>query len=605
MIADPRGEAGPGGGGVSVVIPNWNGARWLPGCLRALAAQTLVPAQVIVVDNGSRDGSLEYLRAEHPEVELLALGANTGFAGAANRGIERAAQPFVALLNTDVEPAADWLQRMAGALASDPAAASVACKMLSLAEPGIVYDAGDVLRRDGACEQRGRFLPDDGRWDEPGEVFGACAGAAVYRREAVLAAGGFDERYFAYLEDVDLALRLRLAGWGCRYEPAVALHAGEGSSSALAGGHRHYVARNTLLLVARFFPARWAPLVAYRQLGWAWHALGEHRLATHLRALLAAAPLLPGALAERRSLRDGARVAIEQAIPASPIRAPLITGERVSTPDGGFNPSFQRHRAEYRLAAALLGPGPVLDLGCGVGHSFAELAPRETVGVDVEPAALAGQRRETHVADMRALPFADASFESVVSIQSIEHVPDPDRALTEAARVLAPGGLAVIVTPNRLTFGRPDEIIDPYHYVEYDADQLRALCAPHFESVRVLGLRASERYLAIHDDERRELDRLLALDPLALRRLIPRRARQWLYDWRLSGDRITPRDGALEIGVEDFWLSDDGLERAIDLFAVCAKASPETAAGAVTASASETAAARGDAARTWPPPRAS
>jgi SAM-dependent methyltransferase len=247
----------------------------------------------------------------------------------------------------------------------------------------------------------------------------------------------------------------------------------------------------------------------------------------------------------------------------------IITGERVTTGEGGFNPSFQRHRAEYRLSATLLGPGRVLDVGCGTGHSYTELAPRETVGVDIEPDALAGQNRETRVGDMRSLPFGADCFTSVVAIQSIEHVPDADRMLAEVARVLEPGGRAIFVTPNRLTFGRPDEIIDPYHYVEYDPEQLRALCARFFETVQVLALHASDRYMAIHDDERRELDRLLARDPLRLRRLVPRRVKQHLYDRRLSGDRVAPRPGALEVGPDDFWVDGERLEQAIDLFAVC------------------------------------
>ena len=180
---------------------------------------------------------------------------------------------------------------------------------------------------------------------------------------------------------------------------------------------------------------------------------------------------------------------------------PVITGERVTTAQGGFNPSFQRHRAEYRLAATLLGPGRVLDVGCGVGHSYEELAPRDSVGVDVAAGALAGQQRETHVADMRRLPFADGVFASVISVQSIEHVPDPERALAEVRRVLAPGGRAIFVTPNRLTFGRPDEIIDPYHYIEYDAHELRDLCAPVFDAVEVLGLEVS-RALSRHPRRR-------------------------------------------------------------------------------------------------------
>jgi GT2 family glycosyltransferase len=308
------------------LVLNWNRPDDTLRCLASLDAVTEVDLNVVVVDNGSSDDSLDYLREAHPDVRVLDLGRNTGFAHAANRGIDAAQAALVALINTDVVLAPDWLARMVGALQSDPGAASVACKMLSLEDPEEVYDAGDVLRRDGACEQRGRFARDDGRWDEAGEVFGACAGAALYRRDAVLGVGGFDERYFAYLEDVDLALRLRLGGWGCRYEPAVALHAGGGSSHQLQGGHQFLVARNTLVLVARAFPVRWLPYVAYRQLGWAWHAAGERRLGTHLRGLAAALPLLPRALRERRALRRHALVAVEVAVPARPFRGPRAGG---------------------------------------------------------------------------------------------------------------------------------------------------------------------------------------------------------------------------------------------------------------------------------------
>jgi hypothetical protein len=311
---------------VSIVIPNWNGRQWLPGCLAAVAAQDRAPDEVMVVDNGSRDGSLAYLRAEHPAVRVLALGTNTGFAHAANEGLQAAVGEFVALINTDVVLAADWLARTAHTLERDARTASVACKMLSLSDPTKVYDAGDILRRDGACEQRGRFMTDDGRWDRPGQVFGACAGAAVYRRSAVLALGGFDERYFAYLEDIDLALRLALAGWRCAYEPAVALHAGEGSSHQLTGGHHRLVTRNTLVLVAGFFPGRWLPLVAYRQLGWMWQAARERRLVAHVRAMAEALPMLPGALRSRAAVRATAQRRIDEVIPARPFRGPRAGG---------------------------------------------------------------------------------------------------------------------------------------------------------------------------------------------------------------------------------------------------------------------------------------
>jgi glycosyltransferase involved in cell wall biosynthesis len=278
--------------GPAVVIPNWNGRHWLPGCLASLAAQQLPPAEVIVVDNGSADGSLEYLAAEHPSVRVLALAHTTGFAHAANRGIEAAATEAVALINTDIELDPDWLARMTAALDAHPASAGMACKMVALADPAEIYDAGDILRRDGACEQRGRFMRDAGSYDTPGEVFGACAGAALFRREAVLSVGGFDERFFAYLEDIDLAL----------------------------------VQRNTLVLVARAFPLRWLPQVAYRQLGWAWHALRDGVLGDHLRGTLAALPMLPAALRERRALRAGALVPIEQVVGRRPIRGPRAGG---------------------------------------------------------------------------------------------------------------------------------------------------------------------------------------------------------------------------------------------------------------------------------------
>ena len=314
------------GPAVSVVVPNWNGRGWLPGCLGSVYKQQLAAAELIVVDNGSEDDSLSYLRAEHPDVRVISLGRNTGFAHAVNRGLEASRSEFIAVLNTDVVLTTDWLMRMVAALARHPDAAAVACKMLSLDRSDRLYDAGDVLRRDGACEQRGRYGRDDGRWDKPGEVFGACAGAALYRHSAVAAVGGFDERYFAYLEDVDLALRLQLAGWRCRYEPAVALHAGEGSSGHLPGGHLYLVERNTLVLIAKAFPLRWLPLVAYRQAAWAWHALKERRLRRHLAAAAAALPMFPGALRARRELRQGARVPIETVVPSLPIRGSRAGG---------------------------------------------------------------------------------------------------------------------------------------------------------------------------------------------------------------------------------------------------------------------------------------
>ncbi len=257
-----------------------------------------------------------------------------------------------------------------------------------------------------------------------------------------------------------------------------------------------------------------------------------------------------------------------------------VTGERVATPEGGFNPTWQRHVAAYMLCEPFLPAasdgdgGRVLDLGCGVGHSYHLLEPRVSLGVDLDAEALAGQDRETVVADMRELPFADDSFASVLSVHSLEHVPDPDDVVAEAARVVEPGGVVVFVTPNRLTFGRPDEIIDPYHHVELDSDELRELCSARFDEVDIRGIFGSARYMAIFDAERVQLDRLLSRDPLRLRRFVPNGMKRRLYDAMLRRRRHGDDPQAAAIEPSDFELGADDVDACLDVCAICRRPIP-------------------------------
>lgn len=246
-----------------------------------------------------------------------------------------------------------------------------------------------------------------------------------------------------------------------------------------------------------------------------------------------------------------------------------ISGERVSDPSGGFNPTWQRHVAGYAAIAGLIGDGPVLDVGCGHGHSYQLLAPRETVGVDISAVALAGQDRETVRADMRALPFPDNSFGSLCCCHAIEHVPDPELAIHEAARVLRPEGTAVFITPNRLTFARPDEIIDPFHHIEFDPGQLRELCERSFGSVEIRGIFGSERVGRFVEGERAVLDRLLAVDPLRLRRFVPLRIKQVFYDLLLNARRNGADSVAEAITADDYVLGSDDLDSCLDVVAIC------------------------------------
>lgn len=311
---------------VAAVVPTYEGRALLGACLDALAAQTRPFDAVVVVDDASTDGTAAWLATAWPQVRVVRRTANGGFAAAANDGIAAAGDAdWVALVNSDVALDAAWLAQ-ALTPTDDARCAAVATKLLR--PDGRIDDAGDALRRDGVCEQRGRGRADDGRFDAPGEAWGACAGAALYRRAAVVAVGGFEERYRQYLEDADLALRLRLAGWRCAYVPARAVHEGAASAGLLAEPVGYWTARNTLLLVTRWFPWRWAGPVAYRQASWVVAAArgGRGPLLTHVRGLAAGAALVPGAWRSRRRLHAGAVVAIEDAVPARPWRGPRAGG---------------------------------------------------------------------------------------------------------------------------------------------------------------------------------------------------------------------------------------------------------------------------------------
>jgi SAM-dependent methyltransferase len=171
---------------------------------------------------------------------------------------------------------------------------------------------------------------------------------------------------------------------------------------------------------------------------------------------------------------------------------------------------------------------------------------------------------------MRKIPLRADAVRAVVSVQSLEHVPNPGQVLAEVARVVTTDGTAIFVTPNRLTFGRPDEVIDPWHFIEFAAAELSALCRRSFADVEVLGLFGSDRYLEFYDSEQATLDRVLRLDPLRMRRLVPRRTRQWGYDVMLHRYRraeVHPVAGS--ITVEDFYVSGDDVDRCLDLIAVC------------------------------------
>jgi len=205
---------------ITVVIPNWNGARHLPECLRALAAQSMTDFAVVLVDNASSDGSVAWVREAHPEVRIVQRPDNGGFSRAVNAGISVAGGEYVALLNNDTVVGAGWLAALVDALDGRRDYDFAASKMILLHEPGRLNAAGDVYLLGRFAGKNRGFGEAASRYTSMERVLGACAGAALYRRSLFRDVGLFDEDFFLMSEDTDFNLRCLIAGKRCLYVPA-------------------------------------------------------------------------------------------------------------------------------------------------------------------------------------------------------------------------------------------------------------------------------------------------------------------------------------------------------------------------------------------------
>jgi GT2 family glycosyltransferase len=238
---------------VSVIIPNWNGAHHLPACLDSLGRQRYPRFEVIVVDNGSNDASLTLLARDYPDVRLIPLGENRGFAPACNLGMRAARGEILVLLNNDTEAGPGWLGALVAAFERHPEAGSVASKMRLFDQRDHLHTAGDFYRLDGTPGNRGVWQRDEGQFDQEAFVFGACGGSAAYRRAMLDEIGLLDETFFFSCEDVDLGWRAQLAGWPCVYAPeAVVYH--KVSATGAGATISYYDGRNFIYLIAKDYP---------------------------------------------------------------------------------------------------------------------------------------------------------------------------------------------------------------------------------------------------------------------------------------------------------------------------------------------------------------
>ena len=315
---------------VSVIIPNWNTVKFLGPCLTSLREQTFQNFETILVDSGSTDDSLSFVAGNFPEVRTISLGENRGFSGAVNAGIRASDAELVVLLNNDTEQDPAWLAELMRAAENHPEAGSFASKLLDFHDRHVLDGAGDALRKSGLPYRLGHGERDHGQFEKRVPVFGACAAAALYRREMLDDVGLFDEDFFAYCEDGDLSFRAQLAGYGCLYVPeAVVYHVG----GASIGGKRSPAAtrlgtRNGICLLVKDLPAPLVPgillpFVAGQVSRLAVTAISGV-LPAHLKGLVEALRLLPKMLRKRRFIQQRRRV------PAAHIRTLLRDSSRAA-----------------------------------------------------------------------------------------------------------------------------------------------------------------------------------------------------------------------------------------------------------------------------------
>ena len=299
---------------LSVIIPHYNGIRFLSTCFNALERQSYPQLEIILVDNGSVDGSVELTRRSYPDVIIVELSQNLGLTGAVNRGIDVATGDIIVALNNDTEVSPGWAQALVDRLQAYPDAGIVASKMLLFDDRHKLHSAGDGFGTDGIPFNRGVWQQDEGQFDADTYIFGGCGGAAAYRREMLTDIGLFDEELFMYLEDVDLNWRAQLAGYRAVFAPqAIVYH----HLSASGGGviASYYTGRNTILVLAKDLPGAifrryWRQIIG-AQLRIAIDALGAWRgeaARARLRGQLAGLWSLPKWLTKRHQVQQKRRV---------------------------------------------------------------------------------------------------------------------------------------------------------------------------------------------------------------------------------------------------------------------------------------------------------
>lgn len=237
---------------VSIVIPNWNGLKYLEECLFSLTKQTYKNYEIILVDNNSSDGSIEYIEKNYPNVNIIKNSTNFGFAKATNIGIRHSKGVYIAALNNDTKVDPNWLKELVNVIELNPDIGSCQSKILNYYKPNLIDSTGIRMFKSFTVTDRGRGEIDRGQYNSQEEIFGACAAAALYKKEMLCEIGLFDEDFFAYMEDVDLAWRGRLASWRSMYVPtSIVYHFHSATSGHKSPFSRYFGSRNRIWCIIK------------------------------------------------------------------------------------------------------------------------------------------------------------------------------------------------------------------------------------------------------------------------------------------------------------------------------------------------------------------
>lgn len=240
---------------VTIIIPNYNGKHFMKPCIKSLQEQSFKDFKILIVDNCSNDGSLEYLNKNYSDIQVLSLDKNYGFSYAVNVGIQHALTPYIILLNNDTIVGRHYVEQMVKAIEKNYKIFSVSSKMIQMYHPELIDSAGDLytLMGWGICRGAGRSIQNYTKMDR---IFSACAGAAIYRREIFDEIGYFDEIHFAYLEDIDIGYRAKIFGYKNIYCPSAHVyHVGSGTSGSKYNSFKVKLsARNSIYLIYKNMP---------------------------------------------------------------------------------------------------------------------------------------------------------------------------------------------------------------------------------------------------------------------------------------------------------------------------------------------------------------